>query len=90
MHQNTVRPPLAPWGYLLVTFGFSWLVWSIPVLMRFNLIPHPGPGTLAAVTMSITAVGAFGPMVGALVMSRHERGKGAALAHIKRVFMMRV
>lgn len=89
MNSSPARPAVAPWGFFLVTFVFSWAVWCVPVLMYLGVLPAPEGGPLAGLISATVYLGAFGPMVGALVMLRRESGKGAAWAHIRRVIQMR-
>ncbi|TQO19475.1 CAAX prenyl protease-like protein [Rhodoglobus vestalii] len=84
MSSSRARPAFAPWGFFLVTFGFSWAVWCVPVLMHFGLLPAREGGAL----VWLPFLGAFGPMVGALVMLRRENGRGAPWAHLRRVIQM--
>ncbi len=85
MSSSSARPVFAPWGFFLVTFGFSWALWSVPALMHLGLLPAPDGGALGGLTWAAVSLGAFGPMVGALVMLRRGGGKGAAWAHLRRV-----
>jgi membrane protease YdiL (CAAX protease family) len=87
--SSSGRPALTPWGYFLATFGFTWIAWSIPVLIHFGLFPTPASEVLRPASMGFVVLGAFGPMFGALVMSRREGGKGAALQHFRRLFKMK-
>jgi len=80
------QPAFAPWGFLLVTFGFSWIIWIIPILMHFGIIFIADQALLRGITMSFVILGAFGPVTGAIVMSRHESGKGAIRKHLIRIF----
>lgn len=85
MSSSPARPAFAPWGFFLVTIGFSWAIWSLPLLMHLGPLSAPEGGALASLTVAMVSLGVFGPMVGALVMLRRESGKGAAWAHLRRV-----
>ena len=89
MSAGPAPVPVVPWSFFLVTFGFSWLVWCVPVLMHLGLVPAPENATLVVLTLALASIGAFGPMVGALVVARHESGKGAAWLHLRHVAVMR-
>ena len=78
------QPAFAPWGFLLVT-GFSWIIWIIPILMHFGIIFIANQALLRGITMSFVILGAFRPMIGAIVMSRYESGKGAIRKHLVRI-----
>ncbi|QMS85286.1 type II CAAX endopeptidase family protein [Candidatus Xianfuyuplasma coldseepsis] len=52
--------------YFAVTFGFSWLVWSPFILAGFGL--YPMSETLSSLMMLAVIIGAFGPLVGAVVV----------------------
>lgn len=89
MRASPASVPVVPWSFFLVTFGFSWLLWCVPILMHLGLVPAPDGAALVVLTLVMAGLGAFGPMVGALVVSRHEGGKGAAWLHLKRVAVMK-
>ena len=84
MSAGRAPVPVVPWSFFLVTFGFSWLLWCVPVLMHLGLMPAPDNATLVVLSLVLASVGAFGPMVGALVVTRQESGKGAAWSHLRR------
>ncbi len=62
-----------PWTYTLLAYGFSWLIWSPAVLANARIITAPLPVEL--LTALVIMLGAFGPLIAALVMTRHEGGR---------------
>jgi uncharacterized protein len=87
--EHEVRLTTFPWLFFLITFGFSWLLWCVPVLMHLGLVPAPGAPALGVLTLATVFLGAFGPAVGALVAIQRKGRKGASWVHLRRVLMMR-
>ena len=54
--------------------------------MHFGIIFIADQALLSSITMSFVILGAFGPMMGAIVLSRYESGKGAIRKHLVRIF----
>ncbi len=52
--------------FFIVTFGFSWLVWSPFILAGFGL--YQLPESLSSLMLLAVIIGAFGPMIGAIVV----------------------
>ena len=69
-----------PWRFLAVTFGWSWLIWVPLTLVAVN--------TTTAVLLS--AVGAFGPGIGAIVCLRTLQGKAAVGSYLRSFFDFRL
>jgi uncharacterized protein len=89
LSKGDTHPTTFPWLFFLVTFGFSWLLWGVPVLWHLGLVPAPAGPALGVLTLATVFLGAFGPAVGALVAIRREGRKGASWLHLRRAFMMR-
>jgi membrane protease YdiL (CAAX protease family) len=74
-----------PVRFFVVTFIFSWVLWTPLVLGSLGIIPFPGK-LLSAVRYPVIMLGAFGPLAGALYSLRHEKGKGSARRFLKGFF----
>ena len=66
-----------PVRFFLVTFIFSWVLWTPLVLGSLSIIPI-SEKLLSAVRVPVIMLGAFGPLSAALCSLRHEQGKGSA------------
>ncbi len=66
-----------PVRFFLVTFIFSWVLWTPLVLGSLNIISI-SEKLLSAVRVPVIMLGAFGPLAAALCSLRHEQGKGSA------------
>lgn len=71
-----------PFRFFIVTFIWSWLIWLPLVLAGFKIIPI-GKELLAAITMPVSILAAFGPAVGAFVSLRTLKGKGSISIFLK-------
>ncbi len=63
-----------PVRFFLITFIFSWVLWTPLVLGSLTIIPI-SEKLLSAVRVPVIMLGAFGPLAGALCSLRHEKGK---------------
>jgi membrane protease YdiL (CAAX protease family) len=59
--------------YFVLAFGLAWLIWSPAVLATLGLISTPLP--LDALTALLISLGAFGPLVAALVVTARADGR---------------
>ncbi len=66
-----------PARFFLVTFLFSWVIWTPLVLGSLGIIPV-SVELLSLVRVPVIMLGAFGPLAGALYDLRRSEGKGAA------------
>lgn len=71
-----------PIRFFLVTFMFSWVLWTPLVLGSLSIIPI-SEKLLSAVRVPVIMLGAFGPLAGALCSLRNEQGKGSAKKFLK-------
>ena len=71
-----------PVRFFLVTFMFSWVLWTPLVLGSLNIIPV-SEKLLSAVRVPVIMLGAFGPLAGALIDLRLREGKGSAKKYLK-------
>jgi len=72
-----------PVRFFLVTFVFSWVLWTPLVLGTLNIIPV-SEKLLSVVRFPLIMLGAFGPLAGALAALRQEKGKGSSGKYRKR------
>ncbi|MRR22142.1 CPBP family intramembrane metalloprotease [bacterium] len=66
-----------PARFFLVTFLFSWVIWTPLVLGSLGIIPV-SEEFLSLVRVPVIMLGAFGPLAGALYDLRRREGKGSA------------
>jgi membrane protease YdiL (CAAX protease family) len=71
-----------PVRFFLVTFIFSWVLWTPLVLGSLNIIPVPEK-LLSAARYPVIMLGAFGPLAGALIDLRRREGKGSAKKYLQ-------
>ncbi|PKP37326.1 MAG: CPBP family intramembrane metalloprotease [Bacteroidetes bacterium HGW-Bacteroidetes-15] len=76
---NNVRFPLR---FFIMTFIWSWILWTPLVLGSLKIIPVPG-NLISILTFPAIFLGAFGPFAGALFSLRQEKGKGSARKYLK-------
>jgi membrane protease YdiL (CAAX protease family) len=82
MNENS-RFPLR---FFLITFIWSWVLWTPFVLANFKII-HFTDKLLSFLTMPIIILGAFGPLVGALFVLRQEKGNKDSSVKYLRTFL---
>jgi membrane protease YdiL (CAAX protease family) len=74
------------WVFVLITFGFSWLFWVPDALIAQNIVDAP-EGVKDFLALN---VGAWGPLIGAIVTTFiYQKGAGVK-ALLKRGFMVRL
>lgn len=56
-------------AYVIICFGFSWGLWSLMILSSHGMLPFRFP---------TSPLGAFGPAVGAIVVTGFSRGRSGA------------
>jgi len=71
-----------PVRFFLITFIFSWLLWTPLVLGSLNIIPF-SEKLLSSVRFPVIMLGAFGPLAGALFDLHHREGKGSGKKFLK-------
>lgn len=77
--NNNVRFPSR---FFLITFIWSWMVWTPLVLGSLKIIPIPD-NLLSILTLPIIMLGVFGPLVGALFVLHQEKGKGSSRKYLR-------
>jgi membrane protease YdiL (CAAX protease family) len=70
-----------PARFFLVTFLFSWVIWTPLVLGSLGIIPVSGE-LLSAARVPVVMLGAFGPLAGALYDLRRREGKGSGKKYL--------
>jgi len=71
MKDPMIRTDYMPWKYLIIAYAFSWIVWLPAVLSTYGLFELKIPHTF------IIGIGAFGPLVGAFLMTyRKDKREG--------------
>lgn len=71
-----------PVRFFVITFIFSWVLWTPLVLGSLHLIPV-SERLLSVARVPVIMLGAFGPLAGALYSLRQEKGKGSARKYLK-------
>ena len=71
-----------PIRFFLVTFLFSWVLWTPLVLGSLGIIPV-SEKLLSVVSVPVIMLGAFGPLAGALYDLRHREGKGSVRKYLQ-------
>ena len=80
--EPAVRTPLL--HFFLITFAFTWLIWSAPVLDAVSSFSLPGPN------IAWIGIGAHGPLVAALVLAYRNGGWAAAKRLLRSGFDLRM
>lgn len=75
-------------GFFIITFIFSWLLWLPFVLWGFGVI-ELNESVASLMTLAVM-LGAFGPVVAAVILVGHEEGKLGVKQYFKRAFTFRV
>ena len=77
----TTTPRAFPLKYFVIAFAFTWLFWWLAALGARDVIPAlPG----------LTALGAFGPLVAAVILTAQESGRAGLRSLLSRVVRWRV
>ena len=72
-----------PHRFFLITFVWSWVLWTPLVLANFKIIPVADK-LLSFFTLPVIMLGAFGPLVGALfALRREKRSKSASIKYLR-------
>lgn len=77
--MNNVR---FPFRFFLVTYLWSWILWTPLVLGSLKIIPVPG-NHISILTFPFVVLGAFGPLAGALFVINQEKVKGSASKYLR-------
>lgn len=71
-----------PFRFFLITFMWSWIIWTPIILASFRIIPVSDT-LLSILTIPGIMIGVFGPLVGALFALHKENGKGSARKYLR-------
>jgi membrane protease YdiL (CAAX protease family) len=66
-----------PFRFFLITFMWSWIIWTPLILCSLKIIPVSDK-LLSILIIPVISLGVFGPLVGALFALHKEQGKGSA------------
>ncbi len=72
-----------PFRFFLITFIWSWIIWTPLVLGSLKIIPL-SDNLISTLTFPAVFFGAFGPLAGVLFVLHHEKGKVSARIYLKR------
>ena len=84
MEGNNQNKKRNVWLFFIITFAFSWLVWLPYVLSGFNVIELSE--TVQSMMTLAVVIGAFGPMIAALILIRVKEGKSGIKEYFRRAF----
>ena len=71
-----------PFRFFLVTYLWSWILWTPLVLGSLKIIPVPG-NLISKLTFPFIVLGAIGPLAGALFVINQEKDKGSARKYLR-------
>ncbi len=71
-----------PFRFFIITFSWSWLIWTPLILFNLKIIPFPG-NLLSILTIPVIMIGVFGPLVGAVYCIRKEKGRGFVKQYLR-------
>jgi uncharacterized protein len=77
--NNNVR---FPFRFFLITFIWSWIIWTPLVLGSLKIIPVSDK-LLSILTIPVIMLGVFGPLAGALFVLHQEQGKGSSGKYLR-------
>ena len=78
-----------PYRFFVVTFLWSWIVWTPLVLGGLHVVPLK-PEFLAKASLPATVLAAFGPAIGALYSLRTLNGRQAVRSYSRAVLDIRL
>ncbi len=68
--------------FFLMTFIWSWVLWTPLVLGSLKIVPVPGK-LISILTLPLIILGAFGPLAGALFVLHRQKGKGSSRTYLR-------
>jgi membrane protease YdiL (CAAX protease family) len=71
-----------PFRFFLITFVWSWLVWTPLILFSLKVIPV-SEKFLTALKLPVIMTGVFGPLAGAIYCIRKEKGRGFVKQYLR-------
>jgi len=78
-----------PFRFFIIAFIWSWILW-IPLVLASQGIITVSPKILSSITMPVSIVAAFGPLIGALIALHREHGKGSTVKYLRSFFDLRL
>lgn len=88
MEKTKVQNERNVWLFFIITFIFSWVLWLPFVLWGFDVIQLSEP-TASLMTPAVM-LGAFGPLIAALILIIWKEGKGGVKEFFRNAFDLRV
>jgi uncharacterized protein len=70
--------------FFLITFAFTWLLWSVPVLDSGSIFSSPGPN------FAWILIGSHGPLIASLILTYRTGGWGAVKRLLRAGFRLRM
>jgi membrane protease YdiL (CAAX protease family) len=77
--NNNVR---FPFRFFLITFIWSWIIWTPLILASFRIIPVSDK-LLSILTIPVIMIGIYGPLAGALFALHKGKGKGSSKKYLR-------
>ena len=77
--NNNVR---FPFRFFLITFIWSWIIWTPLILASFRIIPVSDK-LLSILTIPVIMIGVYGPLAGALFALHKGKGKGSSKKYLR-------
>jgi uncharacterized protein len=71
-----------PFRFFLMTFMWSWIIWTPLILASLEIIPVPEK-VLSILTIPVIMIGVYGPLAGALFALHKENGKGSSKKYLR-------
>ena len=71
-----------PFRFFLITFIWSWMIWTPLVLGNLGIIPVADK-LLSTLTLPVIMLGVFGPLAGALFVLHLEKDKGSSRKYLR-------
>ena len=78
-----------PFRFFLLTFIWSWVIWSPLILFSLEIIPV-SEKLLSAIKIPVLMIGVFGPLAGAVYCSWKEKGKGFVKQYLRTFLYFRL
>lgn len=86
--KNTNMSKRNVWLFFVVTFVFSWLLWSPFVLSGFGIIHLPE--SISSLMTLAVMLGAFGPMIAAMILIGQKEGRSGIKTFFRNAFSFRI
>jgi membrane protease YdiL (CAAX protease family) len=80
--SRTTMTRVFPLKYIVIAFAFTWFFWLLAIL--------EGRGLISSLPVPATFLGAFGPMVAAVIVTAQESGRAGLRSLLSRIVRWRV